>query len=385
MNQTILRIVVSAATAVALSACGSTDDGRADRLEGERDALEAELAALQEAHGDAELTPETISTLRNSIDTLMGRADITPDEAQALQDQVDTLMGRADITTEEVQALQDQVDTLIGRADITPDELQALEQDLKQALMPSWTPLSTGVHRDFIAGTSQPTDAGVTMIESDRRGTFHVTYMVDGVEQRISLTPEEYDGTLFVKRGPPNYWLWDQSNSFTVAPKYKYININGWQVVDFGVGGNVLAVRDDYVVYGTPTEVLPAGTADYGGDMWAFRYSRTSPDSPGTLYGRMELTANFDNSSIEGMFTDMLSAPPRGDLVEWDADILVKEGTIADAGFSAQLEGQRGAAGITGSATGQFFGPDAEEVGGVISAESEDHVSAGYFGGKKTQ
>ena len=122
----------------------------------------------------------------------MGRADITPDEAQALQDQVDTLMGRADITTEEVQALQDQVDTLIGRADITPDDLQALEQDLEQALTRSWTPLSSGTHLNYSAGTSQDSDAEVTMIGSDGVGTFHVTYVVDGIEQRIRFAGEHY-------------------------------------------------------------------------------------------------------------------------------------------------------------------------------------------------
>ena len=313
MNQTTLRIAVSAAAAVALSACGSTDDGRADRLEAERDALEVERDTLEV-------------------------------------------------------------------------ERDALQQDLKQAQTPSWTPLSTGVHIDLTtdAESSQHTDAGVTMIESDRRGRFHVTYLVDGVEQRISMTPDDYDYNIdhYIVRGTPTYTFGGLAGSFTAAPFYRYFDVNGWEVID----DNDPATESAWlglIVYGTPTEILPAGTADYDGEMYAERWSRTNP-SLQFVYGRMELTADFDNSSIEGMFTDLETQPLGGDRVEWDADILVKGGTIADTGFSAQLEGRGRAAGVTGSATGQFFGPDAAEVGGVFSAENEDTVDTGYFGGKKT-
>ena len=95
--------------------------------------------------------------------------------------------------------------------------------------------------------------------------------------------------------------------------------------------------------------------------------------------------ADFDNRSIDGVFTGTEIRHPEADPVDWDAEIRIKEATIADSGFKAELEGQRGVPGFRGTATGQFFGPDAAEVGGVISAEDEDRVYDGYFGGKKTQ
>ena len=404
MEKRIVRIAVSVAAAVALTACG-TSQNRAEMAE-------AELDALQQAYGEGTLTPDAIVALRDMIATLMsraditpqdvqalqeqvatlmGRADITPQDVQALQEQVATLMGRADITPQDLQALQEQVDTLMGRADITAEEVQALEQALEQALNPSWTPVSGGgVHLDFSATTSRPADAGVTMIESARLGTFYVTYMVDGVEQRIHLTPADYNRQ-YVTGTNPRIWLWDTSNSFTIAPDFRYLNINGWAVSDYEIapdGSEIpLNERRGFIVYGTQTEGLPAGTADYEGRMYANGWSRTDP-SRGTgrhrIYGEVALTADFDNRSIDGMVSAMEVQRAGQSWVAWDADILIRYGTIDDdSGIRAQLEGQREAAGIKGTVTGQFFGPEAAEVGGVISAEDTNTVYGGFFGGRK--
>ena len=130
----------------------------------------------------------------NKMIIRMIRIVISVAAAVALSACSSTDENRADITPEEHQSLQDENQSLADENQSLEDENQSLGQELEQALNPSWTPLSTGLHRDFSATTSsRDTDASVTMIESDGRGTFHVTYMVNGVEQRITLTPEEID------------------------------------------------------------------------------------------------------------------------------------------------------------------------------------------------
>ena len=62
---------------------------------------------------------------------------------------------------------------------------------------------------------------------------------------------------------------------------------------------------------------------------------------------------------MNGMFSDMEITRSGQSRVNWDAEILVQHGTITNSEISAQLEGQRGAAGIKGTMTGHFFGPDA--------------------------
>ena len=340
-----IGIAVSVAAAVALSGCGGNQKDRADMAE-------AELEALQEAFGADELTPDAIAALHARVAELMDRADISP------------------------------------------DEVRALEEALAQALEPSWTPLVSGVERDYSASTSQHTDAAVTMIESDRRGTFYVTYMFDGVEQRIHFTADEYSPSIqeFYNPGNPDYYFWDASGSFTVVPEFKYFNVNGWSVAQYevapdGSNGDILRNWRGHVVYGTPTATLPvAGTAEYEGRMYANSFLRTDPRSGTGRYrheGRLNLNADFDNSTVDGMVDSIWELEPGQDWVLTTAEIQIRNGTIANSEFSADLEGLHDLAGLTGTATGQFFGPEAEEVGGVISAEDADAVYEGYFGGKK--
>ena len=169
----------------------------------------------------------------------MARADITPAEHQELQDQVDVLMARADITPAEHQVLQDQVDVLMARADVTPEELQALERNLVQALTPSWTPTATGVHIDHSTGTAQDTDARVTMLESDGSAGFYVTYMVNGVEQRVHMTRDDFDHGNFEyykEKDNSRYWLWGRpGNSFTFVPDFSYFDVGGWGAGEFEI------------------------------------------------------------------------------------------------------------------------------------------------------
>ena len=139
-----LTTVAAAALALAVGACSSNGDSD----DSAQTAAEAELAALQAAHGEDDLTPEAITALSEQITTLtaqvmtlMGRADITPADLQGLNDQIasltDQITALMATTPTDVQdlnnqitALNTQVTNLMARADITPAALLALNDQI---------------------------------------------------------------------------------------------------------------------------------------------------------------------------------------------------------------------------------------------------------------
>ena len=255
------------------------------------------------------------------------------------------------------------------------------------------TPLSVGIDRDFSASTSQLTDASVTAVESDGAGGFHVTYMIDGTSQRIHLPLNGFDfgGRQYDREGRPVYGIWEQADSYRASPEFDYFSVGGWYAYDYEVESDTdsevpLNVWRGYMVYGEPTATLPASTARYDGRVYMNGWPRANPSGGGRARyeGSLALTADFDGGTIGGVLDGWrVQGPGESDESDIDAEVLVQNGTIANNQLSADLTGMRDAADFTGNMTGQFFGPDAAEVGGVIDGESTDAVFEGWFGGKK--
>ena len=254
------------------------------------------------------------------------------------------------------------------------------------------TAVSVGVDRDFSASTSQLTDAAsVTTVESDGAEGFHVTYMVDGAAQRIHLPVSGYDpgDRIFETEGPPDYGIWEDARSYRKSAEFDYLSVNGWYVWNYEDASDgtrtTLDARRGYMVYGDPTAVLPAGTAEYAGRMYLNRWSRTDPTNATgrrQLQSSLALTADFDNRTIGGRLHDWSQrAYASGSYEAIDAEVAIRNGTIANAEFTADLAGTGG--NFTGNMTGRFFGPGAAEVGGVIDGETRDNVFEGWFAGKK--
>lgn len=250
------------------------------------------------------------------------------------------------------------------------------------------TPLSAGLVQDFSATTSQLIDAAsVTAVESDGAGGFHVTYMIDGTSRRIHLPLSAYDpgGGIgeYVVEGRPEYGIWETADSYKASSEFDYFSVGGWYVYDYE--GDIdadtkvaLNVWRGHMVYGEPTANMPAATADYTGRVYLNSWSRTDPHDRTRHHGSLALTADFDGGTIGGSL-DGWSAG--GSNI--DAELVVQNGTITNNQLSAELTGMRDAADFAGNMTGQFFGPGAAEVGGVIDGESTDDVFEGWFGGKK--
>ena len=404
-------LVAIAILAAALSGCGGSS------YKSRAHTAEAELQALQEALGQEELTPAAVTALRNTIATLMGRADITPADLQALRDQVAMLEGRADIAPADLQALRDQVAALTGRADIAPGvpiptglvrstehpfytEYEGDDLDVLSVTVPT---LASGIRRDYDEQRSElANDAYIKSVgfleiglaDDEEKSTLLVTYVVGDEEVTVDFTDADldpgYDSSWTKTVDGVEYWGWIQNYGVRVGEDRDFLSFIS------GVPGYRL-----YATGGIRTETadLPSGTAVYEGGMRGDTHLRNDPSSGRqSMSGSLRLTANFDERSLEGRISDIRIRPdnPRvwSDLPD-TTYFVIDDGRIVDGQFTASLTGmdsnanaamdEKTVRGYEGGVLGEFYGPSAEEVGGVLNASRDDRVMAGAFGGGKQQ
>ena len=262
-------------------------------------------------------------------------------------------------------------------------------------------PLSVGVERDYSALQVELTDtATVTAIEGDGAGGFHVTYQVDGAPQRVHLEASDYGSDpefpyIYASDGDNSpYVLFDMSDSFAISrsPEFDHFNAQGWGVVAYDANGDPENLWRGLMVYGNRTEVadLPAGTASYSGRVHAFGYPSDSPDSDSQsdMRGSLALMADFANSDVSGRIHDIeIREDPIAQYESHTDELAISNGAISGSGFTADVAGPLSPGSFDGDMSGQFFGPAAAEVGGVMSGEytkpGETVVLHGFFGGKK--
>ena len=238
--------------------------------------------------------------------------------------------------------------------------------------------VSAGVELDYPASTSQLTNAGVTAIESDGADGFHVTYTIDGVVERVHLPELLYDNAISRRSNDEIHWVWE--DRYASALELDHLSVKGWWAGEFG------HQRRGHFVFGETTAVLPAGTAEYAGRAYLNGFSAAAPGDRSWFRGDLSLTADFDSRRLGGRL-DNWRIDTGGATRQYmgiDSELVIQNGTITNDGLNAELAGRQAAAGITGSMTGRFFGPDAAEVGGVIEAERPgDQVFEGWFAGEK--
>lgn len=261
-------------------------------------------------------------------------------------------------------------------------------------------PLSAGVERDYPARRVHVTDtATVTAIEGDGAGGFHVTYRVDGADQRVHLEASDFGSdpdfpSIYASEGENSpYVLFDLSDSFAISgsPEFDHFNAQGWVVVAYDANDDA-NVRIGTMVYGDRTEIadLPAGTASYTGRVYAFSYPSDNPShsAEGHLRGSLTLMADFANRGVSGRIHGIETRDVRTDPYEASTgELAINNGAISGNEFTADVTGQLPPGSFDGDMSGQFFGPAAAEVGGVWSGEYTapgDTVAVyGFIGGKK--
>ena len=283
----------------------------------------------------------------------------------------------------------------------------------------TFSPLSVAIWRDYLAadyGTVQA-DAGsayVKYLSGDGLGGFRVTFVIDGRESPSHLASYLFRADSFIGSALDNrlvpYSLWSWTDSFDGDPDdpaatdrtggpsdYDYFDINGWQA-----GGAVVGNFRGFMTYGARTRPgnLPSGGGTYVGRLEAevWRADKWQWGSRTTVRGTIHLEANFSERDIRGRI-DALNIRARGanafqglqegnsiDIpsAPFDEARIVAEWVGSDPGESAtSRETDHGFAGVM---IGEFYGPSAEELGGVLSgrlpatATTPEQFLIGSFG-----
>ncbi len=169
--------------------------------------------------------------------------------------------------------------------------------------------------------------------------------------------------------------------------------------------------HDGRLVYGVRTEPenLPSGTASYSGQFSAhvindvnrpkYRYNRTA------LWGPLSLEADLGTLTVTGEVSGlwMRATPEDGDgwtELSETTSIAISGGDISGGRFVASWAGQdtdpdnpnaTSTRGFSGAMIGDFYGPNAEEVAGVINGQraaaggNPGQVVFGVFGAEKAE
>ena len=267
-----------------------------------------------------------------------------------------------------------------------------------------FAPLSTAFRRDWYeVSTTRDDDAYVktTWVEGffdDGTEKLHLTYVIDGEEQTVYFEGADFDPQNEFEKDVDgaNFWLWSVTGNFRDNSQYEYLDIWG-----FGHDGKESLVHRYFVSLGARTDAanLPAGIGTYVGRMRADTFKQRDPSSNfrDRVYGDLNLTANFDGGTLEGTVSQIhtrgqneANSSPLSSTTQFE----IANGQIANGQFTATLTGvdsnataplHESVRGYEGHVLGEFYGPAAEEVGGVLSASREEdlRVMSGAFHGKK--
>ena len=156
-----------------------------------------------------------------------------------------------------------------------------------------------------------------------------------------------------------------------------------------------------WFVFGIRNEELPMGTATYHGQLDTRTWKTADPDTDLRQYisGTMRIVANFDMRALEGRVYRIQGSEPGGDTRSiWPtSSFTLTNGRIVNGQFTATLTGvdsdpntplDESVRDFMGHVLAEFYGPNAEEVGGVVSATrdgtADDRVLYGFIGGRKT-
>ena len=158
-------------------------------------------------------------------------------------------------------------------------------------------------------------------------------------------------------------------------------------------------------VFGVRNENLPTGSATYHGRLSGDYWGTTDPDGNvrQRVRGTMRIVANFDMRALEGRVYRIQGTEHGADnatRTTWPtSSFILTDGRIVNGQFTAILRGvdddpntplDRSVRGFIGDVLGEFYGPNAEEVGGVVTATrdlpgtADDRVLYAYIVGDKT-
>ena len=254
--------------------------------------------------------------------------------------------------------------------------------------------LSAAIRRDFLgadSGAAHPSLGGayVKSVAGDGAGGFRVALVIDGRESVVHFRAEETNArNLALGEAEDNltaYTLFPWTHSFRADPNdpstdgsytYDYLDLKGWTAG--AVAWNQIR---GFAAYGarTMSENL-SGRAGYQGRVQAEFWNADDPDwnTQTRLLGTLHLEANLDDGEIKGRIDELLAQPPGAATYQPMADgnvIDIASTPIDAARFIAAWVGNgpnvnaapdETIRGFSGNLLGEFYGPAAEEIGGVM-------------------
>ena len=260
-----------------------------------------------------------------------------------------------------------------------------------------WRPLKQRMASDPAVSGS----ARVTSIEQVGDGGYQVTYVIDGDEQVIEFEAPDPDPDN--RRAPGEtangldfilgLFLGDAFIRDHVAIVYTGVECDG---CESGMS-TWSAVGDETA----PERLQTLGTANYTGGMWAEMYPTNGGLSSAwrQISGSLALEAKFAEGNISGLIDGLAMRPGDPPHQPWaelpDSNrILISDGRITDSQFTASWQGQdtdepadpdMSVNGFAGDMFGAFYGPDGEEVAGVVGGAGNGwQVMGGIAGVRDT-
>ena len=248
------------------------------------------------------------------------------------------------------------------------------------------------------------TDFYVDAIRTDESGAYVISYLLDDTQAEVTI--EKSDCTAnncAVTFEGRSYCFWSWTSGTPYHP-FEHKEFKYFSDFNLSIGLEDGAPRTSFV-FGVKTENLPdMGSAVYHGRFRADSYKTTDPsiDQRQRYHGAVRLVANFDMSELDGrVYSVRGTAPGESRSAAWPTSgFTITDGQIQNGQFTATLTGvdsdpeasfDASVRDFMGQILGEFYGPDAEEIGGVVTAARDvegtenDRVLAGFIGDERVE
>ena len=336
------------------------------------------------------------------------RADISPEDIAEIEEELEEFRMAQMLQQQQEQARLDAMAAAGLEGGLARSPKAAVyatsEEDTVASLLPGgqtvFSPSSVALYWDWIGleGVAQP-DLGAAYVKSfssDGVGGFHVTFVLDGTEHPVHFTTdqirqENQDYLKFLENSDVYLWAWSDSfasddDDWTDGSSFRnYHDLHGWTFVGAGRGAG--GEYRGAFTYGLRTmpENLPTGSATFEGYLVGEWFQAEAPQelTVGEVWFQADvnLEANLDDGTISGRFDEFRipswwttsgeDEPLEGNSID------IASTAIEEARFAADWVGNgpvdvppgQSLHGFTGRVIGEFYGPAAEEAGGLLSGQ----------------
>ena len=343
------------------------------------------------------------------------RADISPEDLAEIEEELEEFRMAQMLREQQEQARRDTMVAAGLEGGLARSPQSAVyatsEQDTVASLLPGgqtvFSPSSVALYWDWIGieSTAQP-DLGAAYVKSfssDGVGGFYVTFVLDGTEHPVHFTRDQYrqedeSYLRFLEDNDVYFWSWtgsftpDDGDHTDGASFRNYHDVHGWTFVGAGMG-----VGGEYrgaFTYGLRTmpENLPTGSATFEGYLVGEWFQAEAPQfNRGDVFyeANLNLEANLDDGTISGRFDEFRipawwstsgeNEPLEGNSIDIASTAIDEARFAADWVGNGPMDAPPGQSlhGFTGRIIGEFYGPAAEEAGGVLSGQRAAMGGAG--------